>query len=109
MKIFEIVERFELIYKLIKEERTGTANEFARKIGISRSQLFNYLDYLKSQEIEIHYELFKNSYVIGNDVEIEIQQTIKVQKDNELFSIKGGKKLFAVVQENWTGMVLTSF
>ena len=47
MKIFEIVERFDLICKLIKEEKTGTAKEFATKNGISRSMLFNYLDYLK--------------------------------------------------------------
>lgn len=94
MKIFETVERFDLIYKLISEERTGTANEFAHKVGLSRSQLFNYLDYLKSYDIEIHYDLNRNSYVIGNDVKIEIQQPIRILKDNELVSIDGGNSYF---------------
>jgi len=91
MKIFEIIERFDLIYKLINEEQTGTANEFARKLGISRSQLFNYLDYLKSYEIDIRYDLFKNSYVIENDnIEIKIQQPIKILRNDELVSTDGG-------------------
>jgi len=91
MKIFEIVERFDLIYQLIKQEKTGTANEFAQKVGISRSQLFNYLDYLKSYEMDIRYDIFRNSYVINNKVEIEIQQPIRVLKHNELTSIDGGR------------------
>ena len=40
MKIFESFQRFDLIYKLIKEQRTGTANEFARRVEISRNILF---------------------------------------------------------------------
>ena len=84
MKIFEIVERFDLIYKLIKEEKTGTAKEFAQKVELSCSQLFNYLEYLKSFEIEIYYDVYKNSYVLKNDVEDEIYQPIRVLTNNEL-------------------------
>ena len=58
MKIFEIVERFDLIYKLIKEERAGTASEFAKKLNISRSHLFNYLDHIKLYGLEVHYDFF---------------------------------------------------
>jgi ACT domain-containing protein len=97
MKIFEIIERFDLIFKLIKAEKTGTANEFAQKIGLSRSQLFNYLDYLKSYEIEIRYDLFKHSYVIENDVEIEIRQPIRILNDKELVIIDGGCSYFSKV------------
>ena len=107
MKVFEIVDRFDLICKLIKEEKTGTANEFAKKIGVSRSQLFNYLDYLKSYEIDIHYESHKHSFIIENDVEIEIQQPIRVLKNNELISTGCGEKIFVRVQGNWTGWHLS--
>ncbi len=92
MKIFEIVERFDLIYKLIKEERTGTASEFAKKLNISRSQLFNYLDHIKLYGLEVHYDSFKNSYVKTNDIEIEIRQPIKVLSKNELVSTEGGNR-----------------
>ena|SRR6056297_336452 len=107
MKIFEIVERYSLINKLIKEERTGTAKEFAQKIGISRSQLFNYLDYLKSYEIEIHFDFHKNSFVFEENIELDIQQPIKVLKNNELISTGGGENIIAKVQFYWTGLQLS--
>lgn len=107
MKVFEIIERLEKINKCLKEERTGTAKEFAAKIGISRSQLYNNLDYLKSYGIEIKYDSSKNSHIIDGNVKIEIQQPIRVLKNNELISTGGGEKIFARVQGNWTGTVLS--
>lgn len=89
MKIFEIIERLDLIYKLIKEQQTGTAKEFAQKVGLSRSQLFNYLDYLKSFDIEIKYDIFLNSYVIESKKELKIQQPIRVLNDYEHTKVDG--------------------
>lgn len=94
MKIFEIIERFELMYKLLKEKRTGSANEFASKVGLSRSQLFNYLDYLKSYELEIKYDEFVNSYIIENGKNLKIQQPIRVLKDSEKANIDAGSISF---------------
>jgi len=105
MKIFEIIERFSLIYKLIKEERTGTAIEFAQKVGVSRSQLFNDLDYLKSYELVIHFDYQKNSFVFEGNIELDIQQPIRVLRNNELISTGGGKKTTRV-QLYWTGLKL---
>ena len=107
MKVFEIIERLERINKCLKEKRTGTAKEFAAKIGISRSMLFNYLDYLKSYDIQIKYERKRNSFVFEEDIEIEIKQPIRVLKNNELISTSGGEKVFVRVQGNWTGTVLS--
>ncbi len=107
MKVFEIIERLERINKCLKEERTGTAKEFAAKIGISRSMLFNYLDYLKSYDIQIKYERKRNSFVFEEDIEIEIKQPIRILKNNKLISTSGGEKVFVRVQGNWTGTVLS--
>lgn len=107
MKVFEIIERLEKINKCLKEEKTGTANEFAAKIGISRSMLFNYFDYLKSYDIQIKYERKKNSFVFEENIEIDIQQPIRVLKNDELISTGGGEKIFARVQGNWTGWHLS--
>lgn len=92
MKVFEIIERLEKINKCLKEERTGTAKEFAQKIGVSRSSLFNYFDYLKSYEIEINYDFHKNSFVYKENIQIDIQQPIRILKNNELISTGGGQK-----------------
>jgi hypothetical protein len=108
MKVFEIIERLEKINNCLKEEKTGIAKEFAAKIGVSRSMLFNYFDYLKSYDIEIEFERQKNSFVFKGDIEIDIQQPIRVLKDNELISTNGGEKIDERVQGNWTGLTLSS-
>ena len=107
MKVFEIIERLEKINECLKEEKTGTAEEFAAKIGVSRSMLFNYFDYLKSYDIEIKYDSSKNSHVIHGNKKLEIQQPIRVLKNDELISTGGGEKIFARVQGYWTGWCLS--
>ena len=83
MKEFKIIARLEKINKCLKEEKTGTAKAFASKIGVSRSMLFYYLEYLKSYDIQIKYDRKKNSFVFEGDIEIEIKQPIRVLKNNE--------------------------
>ena len=83
MKVFKIIERLEKINDCLKEEKTGTAKEFAAKIGVSRSMLFYYLDYLKSYGIEIKYDPIKNSHVIYGNKKIKIIQPIRVLENNE--------------------------
>ena len=90
MKIFEFIERFELIYKLIKEERTGSANKFAKEIGISRNQLYNYIDHFKAYGIKIRYDLYKSSYIMKDSVELEIQHPIETLENNQLTGTEGG-------------------
>ena len=80
MKVFEIIERLEIIIKFLEEKNTGTSIEFAKRIGISRSMLFNYFDYLKSFNINIKYDRQLNSFVINGNTEVEIQQPIKIYK-----------------------------
>ena len=108
MKIFEILERYSLMNKLIKKEQTGSAKEFAKKLKISRSQLFNDLDYLKSYEIEIYYDPAKKSFVYENNVELTIHQPIRILKKDELESVNGDEKISDRVQGNWTGLFVSS-
>lgn len=83
MKEFKIINRLEKINKCLKEENTGTANEFAAKIGVSRSMLFYYLEYLKSYDVQIKYDKKKNSFVFKGNKEIEITQPIRVLKEKK--------------------------
>ncbi|TXJ22273.1 MAG: HTH domain-containing protein [Chitinophagaceae bacterium] len=45
----KIVERLERIDYLIKTKSTGSPAEFAVKLGISRSRLYEYLNLLKNK------------------------------------------------------------
>ncbi|MFW6219219.1 MAG: HTH domain-containing protein [Bacteroidota bacterium] len=45
--IFKLIGKIQRIDMLIRQERTGNADEFAEMLGISRRQVYNYLDELK--------------------------------------------------------------
>jgi len=78
MKVFEIIDRLEKMIYYLKKEDTGSAKEFANKVGISRSMLFNYFEHLKAYEIDIKFDKKKNSFVITNNLEVKIRNPIKV-------------------------------
>lgn len=78
MKVFKIIERLDKIIELLKEEKTGSAIEFANKIGISRSMLFNYFEYLEAYEIDIRFDKRKNSYVISDSLYVEVIEPIQI-------------------------------
>ena len=37
MKVFEYLDRISMMHKLVSRQRTGTPEEFARKLGVSRT------------------------------------------------------------------------
>jgi ACT domain-containing protein len=78
MKVFKIIERLDKIIELLKEEKTGSAIDFAKKIGILRSMLFNYFEYLEAYEIDIRYDKRKNSYVISDSMHVEVIEPIQI-------------------------------
>ncbi|WP_198659581.1 hypothetical protein, partial [Nubsella zeaxanthinifaciens] len=47
MKLFEYIERINLLHKLINERRTGTPARLAKRLNISTSRLYVILDELK--------------------------------------------------------------
>ncbi len=53
--------------KLIYNEKTGTSDEFALKIGLSRRMLFNFLDDLRDMGLEIAYCRKRKTYYSLSD------------------------------------------
>lgn len=81
-KIFDVVERLILLDRLIKKEETGNAKEFASRLGISRSQLFNHIDKLNDLGVSIRYNKYDSSYEYFGDYELQVQQPLTVIKKN---------------------------
>lgn len=50
MQLAKFVARIDRMVSLIEKECTGTAEEFASKVGLKRRMLFDYLDYLRSEK-----------------------------------------------------------
>lgn len=71
MKVLEVIETYQRIVKLIRQKKTGNSFEFAKKIGISRSHLFNYLTELRLMGFEIHYDKSLQSYYQTNNCRLD--------------------------------------
>ncbi|WP_143961322.1 HTH domain-containing protein [Litoribacter populi] len=92
MNFIKQIERMQLLVKLVKSRRTGSPDDLADRLGISRRQLYVYLDYLKDYGLEICFSRTENSFVYCDEKEIVIDLNIKVLDVREMHSIVGGKK-----------------
>lgn len=91
MKFIEQIERIQYLDKLIKKRSTGTPEELANRLGISRSQLYNIIGYLNDIGTEINYSRMRRTFYYesgGKDVEINF--SIKVIAGDEVYKIHGG-------------------
>ncbi|PHL00120.1 hypothetical protein CGL56_03500 [Neolewinella marina] len=60
------------MHNLIKFRRTGTPDQFAERIGVSRSLLFRLLGELKDMGAPIHYCHLRKSYTYYGSVELQL-------------------------------------
>ena len=66
MNFIEKIERIDLN---IREGATGNAAQLAKKLGISKRSVFNYLKWMKDHGAPIVYSRIRKSYVYEHDVE----------------------------------------
>lgn len=71
-------ERINKAHKLIFEQKTGTPEEFAEKLKISRSQLYNLIDELKEYNAPIKYSKKITSFYYSKPFELEFKYTLKI-------------------------------
>jgi len=84
------LERLRKIHQYIKVGNTGSPNEFAHKLNISVSQLYNVLDDLKIKGFPISYSRKLKSYVYIEDCELEINYSVQLLTTKEKIKIAGG-------------------
>lgn len=90
MKALEQLERLKRITQEIKHECTGSPEEFSRKLGISRRQLYAEIDYLRDLGVEISYSRSERTFRYCNGHEIEISYGINVIPKEFARNIYGG-------------------
>ncbi|MGM0530497.1 MAG: hypothetical protein ACQER7_04030 [Bacteroidota bacterium] len=88
MKALEILERYQKIDRLIKRRNTGNPQTFAKKLGVSKSQLFNYLEELRDRGAEISYNKTLESYIYRKPVEITAVFSVRIKEDEDQVSEK---------------------
>lgn len=83
MQIIKLLERIKKVHQLILEEKTGTPQEFADKLHISRSQLYNVLEILKEYNAPIKYSKKTNSFYYTKSFELELKYSLIIFLDDE--------------------------
>lgn len=69
MQLFEYINRAQRIHQFIRTESTGSPCEFAKRLGISRRQLYYCLDEFKDFGATIMYNRTKNTFYYANNFE----------------------------------------
>lgn len=67
MSILKYLQRAKRMDDLIQRKATGNSEEFARKLGISRSVLMEHLRDLREMGAPIHYSEVCDSYYYSED------------------------------------------
>ena len=72
MKLFQYLDRIEMMHKLLKNSKTGTPEEFAQQLGISRSTLYELIDEFKLRKAPIKYSKSIKTFYYEEPFEITI-------------------------------------
>lgn len=83
MKLFEQIERLNLIHMLVDKERTGSPEYFAQRLGISKRQLYNIIDDLKLYGAPIRYNPLINSYCYKKEFLLKIDVKMQLLTEKE--------------------------
>jgi hypothetical protein len=92
--IFKQLNRLQQIDQLIRQKRTGSPSELAKKLGVSKRQLYYWLDDLKDLGLEIKYSRNLGSFVYLKQYLINISLDIKELKESELTYTNAGGIFF---------------
>jgi hypothetical protein len=88
MKALQQLERIRQIIQLIKLERTGTPEEFASAMKISKRRLFDHLEIFRDLGVEIDYSKQRNTYYFSNGHELDLHYSLKLiskEKEQEIY------------------------
>lgn len=80
-------ERINKAHQLILNENTGTPQDFANKLKISRSQLYNLINLLKEYNAPIKYSKKSKNFYYSIPFDLELKYSLKIilEKDSEKF------------------------
>lgn len=73
MSLLKYIERLRRIDYLISMMSTGTPQEFADKLGIRRSTLFQSLQEMREMGVDIKYSWIRQSYYYADNRRIKIK------------------------------------
>jgi biotin operon repressor len=95
MKVFEYLDRISMMHKLVSGQRTGTPEELARSLGVSRTSLYDLIDELKSRGAPITYSKSAKTFFYSQPYDIAVTCSIKPLTITEAKENSGGLNISA--------------
>jgi len=95
MTVFKYIDRINLLDKLIRQRKTGTPLELAKRLGISVSRLYVILDELRDKGAPIIYTRQSLTYFYEYEYSISILVKMETLDENRLSHISAGQQLFS--------------
>ncbi|WP_439183102.1 hypothetical protein [Carboxylicivirga taeanensis] len=96
MKIFKEVEMLKRMFELINKRQTGNSESFHKKLGISRSKLYNLIDELKQKGIDVEYDKRIKSFYLKEDVCVVVDEPLRIIDKDKLRSVSGGFLCYSI-------------
>jgi hypothetical protein len=72
MSLISNIDKLKLINSEIKNEQTGKPEDFAKRLRISRSMLYNYIEEIKFLGAKIKYNRTLRTFYYENDFDVKI-------------------------------------
>lgn len=110
MPLIKYLDRYRRIDNLIRQQKTGSPIEFAKKLKLSESHLYFYIRELKDLGLPIAYSRTRKTYFYKENIKLDIAIAIKNLSSNELVNVFGGFKkncsellyYFIIIASNFT-------
>lgn len=90
MNFIRQIDRIKKTHQLIQNEQTGTPDQFAIKLNVSRSHLYNTLESLRDLGAKIKYSKKTESFYYESLFHLELNYSLKVISNEETKEIFGG-------------------
>ena len=97
MKVFEYLDRISMAHKLVSAGVTGTPDEFAKYLGVSRTSLYELLDELKSRGAPIQYSKSAKTFYYKHPYDIMITCSLHPLNYSEKKENVGGFKIISKI------------
>ena len=92
MNIISKVAQFQKLNKLIDQEKTGTPTEFAKKLNVSKTKLYELIDEIRSFGKDIKYSRKEKTFYYEDSSKLDIIFSLKLIEGEEIKNIYGGSK-----------------
>ncbi len=91
MKIFEYLDRINMMHKLVSRGITGTPEEFAQKLGVSRTSLYELIEELRLRGAPISYSKSARTFFYRQPYDIAVTCKMRLLTCNEEIVSSGGE------------------